>query len=134
MANLKPKNYCGLTVKELMAMNDFKEHLSRVVPIIFEARMKSGFANSEKWQQMQVIDEAGGDINQESFSTVDIAVYINFLERYNDQYRGKIQSRVRNFFPHWKFSNVNSIPFLALLRQRSQMNPVFSKSVLPGLL
>ena len=73
-----------------MDMNNFKEQLSNVVPIILKARMKNGFANSEKWQQMQVLDEAGDDINQGSFSAVDIAVYSNFLKRYNDQYRGKI--------------------------------------------
>ena len=82
-----------------MAEKDFKEQLSRVVPIILKARMKSGFANSDKWQEIQVIDEAGGDIKTEgSFSTVDIAVYMNILQPFNEQYRGKIQSRVRKFF------------------------------------
>ena len=101
MANYKPNNYRGLNVKELMDMNDFKQQLSHVVPIILKARMENGFANCEKWQEMQVLDEAGGDIkNEGSFSTVDIAVYLNFLRRCNDQYRGKIQSRVRKFFPH----------------------------------
>ena len=50
MADMKPKNYCGLIVNELMDMNDFKEHLSRVVPIILKARMKNGFATSHYWQ------------------------------------------------------------------------------------